>query len=355
VSQDTFYPPESLRTFASRCLQAAGAPVADADTVAENLTDAHLRGVDSHGVTRLIKIYVERLEAGIVNPRPQPRIVHEAPGMALVDADNGLGAVAGSYAMRVCLEKARGAGTAWVGVHNSNHFGACAFYTNRIAAEGMVGIALTNAPATMAPWGGIEPYLGTNPIGFSVPTRDGTPISVDMATSVAARGYILLAAAKGEPIPAGWAQDKRGQPTTDAKEALEGTVLPMAGHKGYALALMIDLLSGVLTGAGFGRLIGQLYGDFQHPQNVGHLIGAIDIQHFLPLDQFYDRIDRMAAEIRSIPRAEGVARIFLPGDIEAAKAEQRQREGIPVAEPIRQQLAELGRRLGVPFGEQTVR
>ena len=352
MSQDTLFPAETLRTFASRCLQAAGAPAVDAETVADNLVDAHLRGVDSHGVTRLIKIYVERVEAGIVNPRARPRVVQDAPGMALVDADNGLGAVAGTFAMNVCLEKARTAGAAWVGVHNSNHFGACAYYTNQIAAQGMVGIALTNAPPTMAPWGGIEPYLGTNPIGFSVPTRGGTPISVDMATSVAARGYVLLAAAKGEPIPAGWAQDKRGRPTTDAKEALEGTVLPMAGHKGYALALIIDVLSGVLTGAGFGRLIGQLYGDLEHPQNVGHLIGAIDIGHFIPLDQFHERIDQMAAEIRAIPRAEGVARIFLPGDIEAAKTDQRGRDGIPVAEPIRQDLAELGRRLGVPFPER---
>jgi LDH2 family malate/lactate/ureidoglycolate dehydrogenase len=349
VSDETFYSPETLRGFATRCLQAVGVSTLDAETVADNLVDAHLRGVDSHGVTRLIKIYVERLEAGIVKARSNLRVVEDSAALALIDADNGLGAVAGTFAMKLCLEKARSAGAAWVGVRNSNHFGACAYYTNQMAAQGMVGIALTNAPPTMAPWGGIEPYFGTNPIGFSVPTRSGMPISVDMATSVAARGYILLAAAKGESIPPGWAQDRRGRPTTDAQEALEGTVLPMAGHKGYALALMIDVLSGVLTGAGFGRLLGQLYGEFEQPQNIGHLLGAIEIARFMPLEQFYDRIETLMEEVKAVPLAEGVARIFIPGEIEAGKTEQRQREGIPVAEPIRQQLAELGQRLGVPL------
>lgn len=349
MSDETFYPAERLREFASRCLQAVGVPTADADVVADNLTDAHLRGVDSHGVTRLIQIYVERVEAGIINPHPNMTVADDAPSIALLDADNGLGAVAGTRAMKLCIEKARSAGAAWVGVRNSNHFGACAYYTNQIAAAGMIGIGMTNAPPTMAPWGGIEPYFGTNPICFSAPTRSGLPISVDMATSVAARGYVLLAAAKGEPIPSGWAQDKRGRPTTDAQAALEGTVLPMAGHKGYALALMVDVLCGVLTGAGFGKLLGQLYGELDRPQNVGHLLGAIDIGRFIPLEQFYDRVGQLAEEVRSSPRGEGVARIYVPGDIEAAKEEQRRREGIPVAEPIRRQFVALGRRLGVPF------
>lgn len=349
MTAESFYPASALRQFSSRCLQAVGVPERDAETVADNLVDAHLRGVDSHGVTRLIKIYVERLEAGVVNAHPRFSVVSESTSTALVDADNGLGAVAGTYAMELCLRKARASGAAWVGVRHSNHFGACAYYTNRLAAQGMVGIALTNAPSTMAPWGGIEPYLGTNPIGFSVPTRGGNPISVDMATSVAARGYVLLAAAKGEPIPAGWAQDRRGRPTTDAKEALEGSVLPMAGHKGYALALMIDVLAGILTGAAFGRLVGQLYGELEQPQDVGHLIGAIDIARFLPLEEFYDRVDRFTSELRSNPLAEGATRIVVPGDLEMEKTAQRLREGIPVAEPIRQQLRELGQRLGVPF------
>jgi LDH2 family malate/lactate/ureidoglycolate dehydrogenase len=349
VAQDTFYPPDTLRQFASRCLQAVGVPAADAETVADNLTDSHLRGVDSHGVTRLIEVYVEQVEAGIINPRPDMRLVEDSTALGLLDADNGLGAVAGTRAMRLCIEKAREVGAAWVGVRNSNHFGACAYYTNQMAAHGLVGIGMTNAPPTMAPWGGIEPYFGTNPLGVSFPTRSGTPISVDLATSVAARGYILLAAAKGEPIPPGWAQDTRGRPTTDAQQALEGTVLPMAGHKGYALALMIDVMCGVLTGAGFGHGLGQLYGDLQRPQSIGHLLGAIDISRFIPLEQFYDRIDQMAREIRATPLAEGVAQIFVPGDIEAAKTEQRRREGIPVAEPIRRQFVALGQRLGVPF------
>lgn len=349
VSQEVFYPAEALRAFASGCLQAVGIPPADATVAADNLIDAHLRGVDSHGVTRLIEIYVQRIEVGMINPRPSMHMVEESAGTALLNADNALGAVAGVRAAGASIEKARGAGVGWVGVRNSNHFGACAYYTNRIAAHGMVGFAFSNAPATMAPWGGIEPYLGTNPLGFSIPTRSGNPISVDMATSVAARGYILLAAAKGEAVPTGWAIDREGQPTTDAEEALAGTVLPMAGHKGYALALMVELLSGMLTGAAFGRHIGRLYEDFDRPQNVGHLIGAIDIQRFMPLEHFYDRVDQMIREIRSIKRREDVSEILIPGDIEAATVERRKREGIPVAEPIHSQLLALGQRLGVPL------
>ncbi len=349
MSDERLYPAESLRRLARECLQATGVPADDAETVANNLIDAHLRGVDSHGVTRLIKIYVERLEAGVVNSRPNVRVVSEGTATALLDADNGLGAVAGTRATRLCVEKARSAGAAWVGVRHSNHFGACAYYTNTIAAEGMIGIAVTNAPATMAPWGGIEPFLGTNPIAFSVPRRSGNPISVDMATSVAARGYVLLAATKGEKIPEGWAQDRQGRPTTDAKEALEGTVLPMAGHKGYALALLIDVLSGILTGSASGLGVGQLYGDFENPQDVGYMIGAIDIRQFVPLDQFLDRVDQLEKAIKAAPLAEWATRILVPGDLEAEKTERRLREGIPVAGPIRQELVALGRRLGVPF------
>lgn len=349
AENETLYPADTLRTFASRCFQAVGVPPGDAETVADNLTDAHLRGVDSHGITRLLQVYVERLEAGGFTAHPNITVVHESPSTALLDGDAGLGAVVGTRAASLCLDKARQTGAAWVGVRNSSHFGACAYYTNRIAREGMIGIGFTNAPPTMAPWGGVAPYFGTNPVCFSVPTRSDMPISVDMATSVAARGYILLAAAKGEPIPAGWAQDRRGRPTTDAQAALEGTVLPMAGHKGYALALVVDVLSGVLTGAGFGPAVGELYGHAATPQDVGHLIGAIDVARFIPLEQFLDRAETMAAALRSAPRGEGVAQVFVPGDIEATKVAQRTREGIPVAEPIRQQFVELGRRLGVPL------
>lgn len=344
---DTLAPAADLAAFASRCLQAVAVPPDDANTTADNLIDAHLGGIDSHGVANVLHLYVERLEVGMVNPRLSLRVIQESDAMALLDGDHGLGAVAGVRAMELCLAKARTTGAAWVGVRKSNHFGTCAFFTNRIAAEGMIGVAFTNTAARMAPWGGTVPHLGTNPLCFSVPRRTGGPLSVDLATSVAARGAVLLAASRGQPIPEHWTLDREGRPTTDPQAALDGTVRPMANHKGSALALIIDVLSGVLTGAAWGRGVGRLLEDLDRPQNVGHLIGAIDIARFLPLDQFLDRLEQFGGELLRSPTAEGVERILLPGDREAETVECRRREGISMAEPLRQRLVLLGRRLGV--------
>jgi LDH2 family malate/lactate/ureidoglycolate dehydrogenase len=170
-----------------------------------------------------------------------------------------------------------------------------------------------------------------------------------MATSVAAKGYVLLALAKGEPIPPGWAQDKLGRPTTDAHAAAEGTMLPMAQHKGYALALMIDVLCGVLTGASFGQLLGSLTSDYSRGQDVGHLGGAIDIAHFLPLEQFYGRLETMVQALKASPLAEGFEQILVPGEPEEMKRQRRLRNGVPIPEPIRRDFRTMGERLGVPF------
>lgn len=344
---DHYYTPETLRTFAVNCLRSVGVPGESAEGVADNLIDADLRGIASHGVARLIGVYVERLEAGIVNPAIQPEVIAETISTVLVNAHNGLGAPAGMFATDMAIRKAKEAGSAWVAVSNSNHFGTCSYYTNRMAGQGMVGLAFTNAPSTMAPWGGIEPYLGTNPIGISVPTSSGVPLTVDLATSVAARGHIFLAATKGQPIPVGWAQDKRGRPTTNAQDALEGSVLPMGGHKGYALAFMIDVLSGILTGSGFGRQIGHLYGDLDKPQNVGHLIGAIDIERFVPINEFHERLDQMIDQVKTGPLADWADEILVPGEPEARH--RRATVQIPVSDEIWKGLVALADRLAIEF------
>ncbi|HEY8477443.1 MAG TPA: Ldh family oxidoreductase [Chloroflexota bacterium] len=344
----TYYPVEVLREFTVQCFTAAGVPAEDARVVAENLIEANLRGVDTHGITRLLGIYIKRLRAGLVNTRPNIRVVSESPSTVLLDGDNGLGAVVGRRAMELAIARARHAGSAWVGVRNSNHFGACAHFTMMAARADMVGIALTNGPKSMAPWGGVTPYLSTNPISFAVPSDDG-PVVLDMATSVVAKGHIFLAAAKGERIPEGWAMDKRGRPTTDPREAIEGLVMPLAGHKGYGLSMMIDILCGILTGGAFGPYIGSLYTDMDRPQQVGHLFGAIDISRFVPVEEFKTRLGQMVREIRSCERAEGVERIYVPGEIEAEKAARRLREGVPIPEPIRQEFIAVARELGVPF------
>lgn len=181
----------------------------------------------------------------------------------------------------------------------------------------------------MAPWGGIEPRLGTNPIAVSVPTGERTPLSVDIATSVVARGHLLLAATKGEPIPVGWAQDRLGRPTTDAAEGLAGTVLPMGGHKGYALAFVIDVITGILTGSAFGQQVGQLYGDLDHPQGVGSLFGAIDVSRFVPLERFYDDVAQAVRDVKSSPTAPWADEILVPGELEARLVADQRRGGSP--------------------------
>lgn len=343
------YPVEPLREFTYNVFLKAGMPEADARVETDSLIEANLRGVDTHGITRMLCIYVERLRCGAVNARPRPRVVSDNPGSALVDGDNGMGAVVANWAMELCVQKARESGAAWVGVRNSNHFGTCAYWAMKAAQSDMVGFATTNGPSNMAPWGGVTPYMSTNPLSFAVPAGAGGAVVVDMATSVAAKGKVFLAAKKGTKLPEGWAMDKRGRPTTDPQEAIEGLVMPLGGHKGYALSLMIDVLCGILTGADFGPHIGKLYGDFDRPQNLGHLFGAIDVARFVPVDVFKARVEQMRSEITAVEKAEGVTRIFIPGELEQEEAARRLVRGIPIPPAVVKDFAELGQELGVPF------
>lgn len=344
------YPVETLRDFTLQAFAKAGVPEGDVRIVTENLIESNLRGVDTHGITRLLPIYIKRLREGIVNPRPDIRIVSEGPSAFLVDGDNGLGAVVGSWAMREVIERAGRTGAAWAGVRHSNHFGACAHFAIQAARRDMVGIAMTNGPAAMAPWGGRKPYVSTNPLCFAVPSEEDDPVVVDMATSVAARGHILLADMRGdETIPDGWALDVNGTPTTNTKAAIAGTVMPMARHKGYALSFMIDVLSGILTGAAYGPHLGSLYNEFERPQDIGHLLGAIDIGRLIPVAEFKRRLTETCREVRAAERAEWASRIYVPGEIESEKRRAREREGIPVAEGVRQEFLGVARELGIPF------
>ena len=343
------FPVEALRDFTYNVFQKAGMPAADARIETDSLIEANLRGVDTHGITRMLCIYVERLRSGAVNARPQPKVVHETASTALVDGDNGMGAVVASYAMDVCIRKAKEAGSAWVAVRGSNHFGTCAYWAMKAARENMVGVATTNSPSNMAPWGGVTPYLSTNPIAFVAPGPNGRDVVVDMATSVAAKRKIFLAAKKGQKLPEGWALDKRGRPTTDPKEALEGLVMPLGGHKGYALSMMIDLMCGMLSGAAFGPYIGKLYGDFDRPQNIGHLFSAIDIRALGDPDEFKARVGQMCEEIRNVELADGFNRIYIPGEMETEETARRLKDGIPVPDAVVADFIALGKDLGVEF------
>jgi len=333
--------PDALKSHCSMILQYHGLPVADADVVSTSLVDANLRGVDSHGVSRM-PIYIERLRRGLVTPNPQIRIISDRGASLLVDGDNGMGAVVTTKALELAQERLGQYGSVSVGIRNSSHYGSGAYYAEQAAARGAASFLYSNAPSTMAPWGGVDPYLGTNPYTFGVPAGKQAPIILDMATSVVARGKIILAADAGKEIPEGWAIDSEGRPTTNARAALDGSVLPFGGPKGYGIALMIDIMAGVLTGAGFGPRIGDLYRDFEKPQNVGAFLQLTDVSTFLPMEEFRARMSCMIDEIKSARRAAGVEEIFLPGEIERRKAEQRRERGIPLPEETVDNLNSLG-------------
>lgn len=341
----------TLRDYCAALFEKTSVPLAEARTVAESLVEADLRGVSSHGVTR-VGIYLERLRGGVVNPRPSIRRLREAPGALLLDGDNGLGAVVGRHAMAEAIQRAEQSGTAWVSVRNSNHFGTAAWYAMQALQAGCIGIALTSAPPTMPIWGGRWPFFGTNPFAVAVPAGEERPIVVDMATSVTARGKIILAAKKGEPIPEGLAIDPDGRPTTDAKLALAGAVLPFGGHKGSAIALLVEVLSAVLAGASMAPHVGNLYDNPTGVQDVGHGFGAIRIEAFTPVSAFTARMDQLIREARQSPRALGADRIYMPGEIEFDNAARNAAQGLVLPEVTVEDLGVWGQRLGVawPFG-----
>jgi LDH2 family malate/lactate/ureidoglycolate dehydrogenase len=343
---DGVFRADLLQAFCEEVFRSCGMTQEDAAILADSLVQANLRGVDSHGVTR-VGIYVKRLKMGLVNPRPNIEVVRESDATLLVDGDNGMGQVVGVRALDLGLDKAKESGGVSVAVRRSNHYGAGAYYVQRAVARDTIAFAYSNAPPTMAPWGGVDPYVGTNPYAYGVPAGEHQPIILDMATSIVARGKIILAAERGEPIPEGWAVDKQGNPTTDAREALEGSVLPFGGPKGYAISLMIDILAGALTGAGFGPRVNSLYDNFDEPQNVGAFFQLIDISHFADPATFKARVDRMIEEIKSSRKAAGTHEIFFPGEIEYRKEQQRRASGILVGAETVAELREVGRSCGV--------
>jgi LDH2 family malate/lactate/ureidoglycolate dehydrogenase len=294
---------------------------------------------------------VKRLKMGLVNPRPNVRVVREGDATLLVDGDNGMGQVVDVRALDLGLTKAKQGGGISVGVRHSNHYGAAAYYAQRAVDQDTIDFAFSNAPPTMAPWGRVEPYIDTNPYAYGVPAGEHEPSIFDMATSVVARAKIILAVRKGESIPQGWAIDTEGRLTADAHRALEGSVLSFGGPKGYAISLMIDVMCGVLTGAGFGPRVNSLYDDFDEPQNVGAFFQLTDIGHFTPVAEFKARVDQMIEEIKSTRKASGTQEIFLPGEIEYRTERRRLESGIPIGAETVAELSKVGEDCGVEMGE----
>ena len=342
------FPAKRLEAFITGALTALGLPEQDAAVCAARVTEADLRGVDTHGIFRLPH-YCTRIRAGGINLRPRVRPVRENAVTALVDGDNGMGHVVMTYATRLAIRKAAEVGLAWVGTFNGNHAGAGAVYSTMPVAHDMIGMYMTVANGNhMPPWGGVEVMLGTNPISVAIPAGNEPPIALDIATTVSSYGKVKLAAQKGESIPVGWMIDRKGQPLTDPKRAAEGFLLPIGGYKGYGLNVVIGMLAGVLNGAAFGRNVVNFNKDFATRNNSGHMILAVRVDNFQPVDAFKQEMDRVIREIRESERMENVDRIWLPGEMEHHRIRERLEHGIPLAPAVVDQLRQLAVELKLP-------
>jgi len=335
---------DQLREFSEKLLVASGVDPWCAQSVAEMLLDAEMTGVKTHGVTRLA-IYMERMEKGLVSKGNDIEIVQEGASSLVVDAHNALGAPAARFAMEQCVAKAAETGCCFATIRNSNHFGTAAHYTKMAAKQGMIGFACTNLTGKIAPYGAAEAFMGTNPISVAVPTEDDVMV-LDMTPSVVALGKLILAQKLGQSIPLGWALDRDGNPTTDPAEGRKGSLLPIGGPKGSGMAIMVEVLSGILSGAGYASQLHDLY-EFDAPQGVGHFVGAVDVSHFIDLQLFKSTLANMTREIKNLKLADGFDEILLPGERGLRCAQKSLAEGIEVPPTVYEELQELGKPYGL--------
>jgi LDH2 family malate/lactate/ureidoglycolate dehydrogenase len=337
--------PQQLMDFASSVYVDAGLPEDDARLVADTLVQADLWGHQSHGVLRL-GWYLDRIRNGVMTPVTLSELEVDAGAVALINGRDGVGQVLARQACREAVTRAQKHGIAAVGVHSSNHFGTCMYYTRLGALDGCVMLLTTNGGPAMAPWGGSQKIIGTNPWSVAAPAGTFPPLLVDMANTGVARGKIYLARNKQLPIPLGWALNSKGEPTTDPQEAIDGIILPMAEHKGYAIALMVDMLSGVLTGSGFLSAVQSPYRT-SDKSNCGHLMIAMNIEAFQPLEQFQRRMEEFLREIKSVPPAKGHDQVFYPGEREASSDLRQRREGLLLAKDTVASLRRIGKETGL--------
>ena len=337
---------DDLRGFSSGVFRALGLRADHADIVADDLVKANLRGLDSHGISRL-PMYVDRLQRGLVNPRPSIRVEDKTAAAALVDGGDGMGFLAAHRATDEACDRADKVGIGLVGVRRSTHFGMGALYALQAIERGFISMIFTNSSPAIAMWGGRTPFLGAAPLAAGIPGGTHAPYVMDMSMTVIARGKIRLAAMRGEEIPEGLALDRNGRPTTDAAEAFEGVCLPFGGVKGSVLATFMDLMAGAFTGANYGGEVKSLYFDHSEPQNVGHLIVAIRPDLFMALDMFEGRMDSFHARIKALPRAKGCDEVLMPGEPEVRSEQARLREGIPITDDVVTDLQRLAEELSV--------
>jgi len=344
----------ALRDYMARVLEKAGASSEDAGIAADVLLAADMRGVSSHGIIRLFPYYYHRLRAGLINPDPKLRVISETPATLALDADNGLGHPSAYRAMQRCIEKARVSGAAVATVRHSNHYGIAGYYAMMALPHDMIGLSFTNASSLVAPTHGRTAILGTNPIAVAAPSGVERPYVLDMATSIVPIGKITVYEKAGLELPYGWGVDSTGQVSTDPRQVFYGGALmplggteEMRGYKGYGLALMVEILSGILAGS--------LYGSGVDPDptrsisNIGHCFAAVRVDAFRPLVDFKRDMDDLIYMLKDAPKAAGQERIFIHGEKEFEKTERSQREGVLVLAEVVRGLVEEGQAAGAPF------
>ncbi|WUJ69094.1 Ldh family oxidoreductase [Kribbella soli] len=343
--------PDWLQATVSAVFTAVGFDPADAGKIATALVEADLRGVSSHGVM-LVPMYVERLNAGGVTRERELDVLYDAGAAMVADARGGMGQLSSPQAMGHAIERAGRYGIGLVSVRNAHHFGAASRWAMQAGQAGCIGIAMSNTTPLMPAPGGAERIVGNNPLAIAVPTKAGVEIVLDMALSAVALGKIRLAASAGRSIPDTWATDPSGTPTTDPEEAVLGMLLPAAGHKGFGLALMIDVLTGVLSGGGWGDQVRPLYREPDRPNDCAHLFLAIDPELMGGVESFRLRSSGLAARVRGSATAPGVSRLHLPGEIEAERAAYQRRHGVLIERSGLDGLLEAARAVGavVPAG-----
>lgn len=351
---------EALFDFTKSVFEKMGCSISHADLAAKVLVAADLRGIDSHGVARLSG-YIRLWEAGRINPTPNLRIIHETPSTAVVDGDAGLGLVVAPYAMQVAIDKAHNVGTGWVSVQNSNHFGIAGYHAMMALEHDMIGMAMTNASALVAPTFSTERMLGTNPIAVSIPAGEEPPFVADFATTTAANGKLELLQKKNADAPLGWVQDEYGVDSVDANILKKGgSLLPLGSdrehgsHKGYALGSIVDIFSAVLSGASYGPWAPPFPAYVPMPENMpgkglGHFLGAMRIDAFRPATAFKAHMDNWIKRFRSAKTSEGHEHVLIPGDPERLIAEQRSKEGIPIQDIVVNDLKSIANKMGLSF------
>ncbi len=337
-----------------------GCPEDHARTASDVLLSADLRGIDSHGLARLSG-YVRLWEANRINSKPNIRIVHESPSTAVVDGDGGLGLVVAPFAMKVAIDKANQAGTGWVAVKGSNHFGIAGYHAMMALEHDMIGMAMTNASPLVAPTFSVERLLGTNPICVAIPAGEQPPFVADFATTTAANGKLEILQRKNVDAPLGWIQKKDGSPSINANELKEGGALIPLGsdrehgsHKGFCLGAWVDIFSAVLSGANYGPWVPPFVSFLAPPANpvgegIGHFFGAMRIDAFRPASEFKHHMDNWITRFREAKTMEGEERVIIPGDPERESESIRRRSGIPLNGKVLEDLRELSKKMRVPF------